>query len=418
MKNRLIFYFLIFILQFFNIINSHAVDDFNFKVTEIEISESGNVYKGINKGTVSSNNGIIINADEFEYRKNTNELKATGNVEVIDKSSNDQIFANSIIYFKNKEIIYSEGNSKALVNDIVVNADEFEYRKNTNELKATGNVEVIDKSSNDQIFANSIIYFKNKEIIYSEGNSKALVNDIVVNADEFEYRKNTNELKATGNVEVIDKSSNDQIFSNSIIYLKNKEIIYSEGNSKALVNDIVVKGDIFEFDKNKDKFIFKNNVRIDDTLNNNTIFSNYIIYEKNDESFFSKGPTEAIINKKYNFNSSDVFYLNNELKIYSNEESEIKDKFNHYSLSKFNYDILKKELIGEKILILTDYKLPKSDKYFFDSGFFNLEENQFIAQNVKSLLHPTLFIVVMPFLLFEEIPFILGLFSVPPNKVG
>ena len=271
MKNKLIFYLLIFILQFFNIINSHAVDDFNFNVTEIEISENGNVYKGINKGTVSSNNGIIINADEFEYRKNTNELKATGNVEVIDKSSNDQIF------------------------------------------------------------------------------------------------------------------------SNSIIYLKNKEIIYSEGNSKALVNDIVVKGDIFEFDKNKDKFIFKNNVRIDDTLNNNTIFSNHIIYEKNDESFFSKGPTEAIINKKYNFNSSDVFYLNNELKIYSNEESEIKDKFNHYSLSKFNYDILKKELIGEKILILTDYKLPKSDKYFFDSGFFNLEENQFIAQNVKILLHPTLF---------------------------
>ena len=118
------------------------------------------------------------------------------------------------------------------MNDIVVNADEFEYRKNTNELKATGNVEVIDKSSNDQIFSNSIIYLKNKEIIYSEGNSKALVNDIVVNADEFEYRKNTNELKATGNVEVIDKSSNDQIFSNSIIYLKNKEIIYSEGNLK------------------------------------------------------------------------------------------------------------------------------------------------------------------------------------------
>ena len=137
MKSRLIFYLLIFILQFFNIINSHAIDDFNFNVTEIEISENGNVYKGINKGTVSSNNGTIINADEFEYRKNTNELKATGNVEVIDKSSNDQIFSNSIIYLKNKEIIYSEGNSKALVNDIVVNADEFEYRKNTNELKAT-----------------------------------------------------------------------------------------------------------------------------------------------------------------------------------------------------------------------------------------------------------------------------------------
>ena len=53
MKSRLIFYLLIFILQFFKIINSHAVDDFNFNVTEIEISENGNVYKGIGKGTVS-----------------------------------------------------------------------------------------------------------------------------------------------------------------------------------------------------------------------------------------------------------------------------------------------------------------------------------------------------------------------------
>ena len=52
------------------------------------------------------------------------------------------------------------------------------------------------------------------------------------------------------------------------------------------MNDIVVKGDIFEFDKNKDKFIFKNNVRVDDTLNDNTIFSNHIIYEKTMKHFF------------------------------------------------------------------------------------------------------------------------------------
>ena len=131
---------------------------------------------------------MILNADEFEYKKNSNELKATGNVEVLDKTNNDRIFANSIIYLKNKEIIYSSGNSKALVKDLILNADEFEY-KNSNELKATGNVEVLDKTNNDRIFANSIIYLKNKEIIYSSGNSKALVKDLILNADEFEYKK-------------------------------------------------------------------------------------------------------------------------------------------------------------------------------------------------------------------------------------
>ena len=70
-----------------------------------------------------------------------------------------------------------------------------------------------------------------------------------MNADEFVYKKDSNELKATGNVEVIDKLSTDRIFSNSITYLKNKEIIYSTGNSKALVNNLVINGNVLEYEK-------------------------------------------------------------------------------------------------------------------------------------------------------------------------
>ena len=47
--------------------------------------------------------------------------------------------------------------------------------------------------------------------------------------------------------------------------------------------------------------------------------------------------------------------------------------------------------MGEKILVTTNYKLPKSDKYFFDTGFFNLKKNEFIAQNIKILLEPLIF---------------------------
>ena len=129
MKNKFIFYLLFSILQFLNFVNAFAVDGFIFNVTELEISDNGNLYKGLKKGKVSSSNGIIINADEFIYKKNSNELKATGNVEVVDKLSTDRIFSDSITYLKNEEIIYSTGNSKALVNDIIVNADEFIYKK-------------------------------------------------------------------------------------------------------------------------------------------------------------------------------------------------------------------------------------------------------------------------------------------------
>ena len=48
-------------------------------------------------------------------------------------------------------------------------------------------------------------------------------------------------------------------------------------------------------------------------------------------------------------------------------------------------------LVGELILVTTNYKLPKSDKFFFDTGFFNLKKNEFIAQNIKILLEPLIF---------------------------
>ena len=48
---------LIIILSFFQ--NSFS-DDFNFSVTEMLISENGNLIKGINGGTVTSNTNIII----------------------------------------------------------------------------------------------------------------------------------------------------------------------------------------------------------------------------------------------------------------------------------------------------------------------------------------------------------------------
>ena len=77
MKNKFIFYLLFSILQFLNFVNAFAVDGFIFNVTELEISDNGNLYKGLKKGKVSSSNGITINADEFIYKKNSNELKAT-----------------------------------------------------------------------------------------------------------------------------------------------------------------------------------------------------------------------------------------------------------------------------------------------------------------------------------------------------
>ena len=83
MKNKslIIFFIFLFNLVFFK---AYGIEVFNFNVTEIQISENGNKFVGVNRGTITSNDGISIEADEFEYDKNQNILNANGNVEVTD----------------------------------------------------------------------------------------------------------------------------------------------------------------------------------------------------------------------------------------------------------------------------------------------------------------------------------------------
>ena len=71
----------------------------------------GNLFKGPKKGEISTNDGIIIEADRFEYDKIKNILKANGNVQVED-IKNYNIFSERIFIIKKRDNNYW-GNSKA-----------------------------------------------------------------------------------------------------------------------------------------------------------------------------------------------------------------------------------------------------------------------------------------------------------------
>ena len=85
---------------FFLSVNS--AEQFNFDITDIEILQNGDVIKGIKKGTVSTNDGIIITADTFIYQKLLNILSAEGNVTIKDNKKNLEIYSNKVVYEKNK----------------------------------------------------------------------------------------------------------------------------------------------------------------------------------------------------------------------------------------------------------------------------------------------------------------------------
>ena len=145
MKNRFIKIILILISSL-NLFQVSLSDVFNFEVTELQVYEDGNLIKGINGGTVTSNNNIVITANNFEYDKSALLLKAYGNVKLIDTDENITIEADKVFYEKDKENIYTKGKSKASnSNNIEIIADEyFKYNKLTSLLEAKGGVIIND----------------------------------------------------------------------------------------------------------------------------------------------------------------------------------------------------------------------------------------------------------------------------------
>ena len=63
---------LLIIFGFFN--TTFSQDIFNFDVTEAEIIDDGNTFKGTKRGIATSEDGTIIHADNFEYDKLIDEL--------------------------------------------------------------------------------------------------------------------------------------------------------------------------------------------------------------------------------------------------------------------------------------------------------------------------------------------------------
>ena len=264
MKNKIKFIIYSFWFLIFCYSNVLSNDQFNFNITEVEITDEGNNFKGVKRGTITTNNGIIIDADEFNYNKISNILKANGNIKVFDKINNYIIFTDKITYLKNKEIILTDGNSRAYDNEINIVAKKFNYNKKLNVIIASENVKIEDKIEDLIIFTEKVEYKKNLELIKTEGYTEAkfqkkydlISSDVLINRDkmelsssnktkifdddnnlyqldEFKYYKNTSLLKGK-NVKISTKvhlksTDGDQyFFKDGFFNLKNQNYSASE----------------------------------------------------------------------------------------------------------------------------------------------------------------------------------------------
>ena len=147
MKNRYLLYLFFFYISFFN--TSHVVaDEFEFNVSEIILSDNGNIIE-TKKGTAKSLiDGINIDADTFLYNKSTSILTALGDVNITSIRNDYLIKTQSIIYNTVKKEISSQDNT--LINDTqgnLVKAQAFLLNLNNDVLKIK-EVEMINLQTN------------------------------------------------------------------------------------------------------------------------------------------------------------------------------------------------------------------------------------------------------------------------------
>ena len=172
---------------------------------------------------------------------------------------------------------------------------------------------------------------------------------------------------------------------NKIIGSKRGEISTGDG--------IIIEANNFIYKKNENLLNANGRVIINDKINNYKIFSEDVTYQKNNQKIISRGKTKSEINSRFILNSIDVEFLR-DIKILSSKKNTSiidSDKETYLELKNFSFSINDKLLEGEKILVNLNYNLPQSEKLFFESGIFNFNEKSFVAKNIEINLKKDIF---------------------------
>ena len=174
MKNKILSVLIIFFTKILLMQFSMAQDQFSFDVSEIQILNDGNKIIGSKRGQISTNDGVIIEADNFIYLKIENILNATGKVTIKDTVNDQNISSDNITYDKNREKIISEGPTKSKINSrFILKSSDVIFLRNQKLLSSDKNSTLIDEDEQTYIELKKFNFFLEDKILKGE---KILVN--------------------------------------------------------------------------------------------------------------------------------------------------------------------------------------------------------------------------------------------------
>ena len=114
-------------------------------------------------------NEFNLVAETIKIYQAENKIIAEGNVVSKDINGNT-ILSDKATYLKNKNFLIAENNVTATNKEgMIIKSQKLSFDKKKNLIIAENFVEVIDNEANNKIMSNKINYFKNNEIIVSEG---------------------------------------------------------------------------------------------------------------------------------------------------------------------------------------------------------------------------------------------------------
>ena len=117
------------------------------------------------------------------------------------------------------------------------------------------------------------------------------------------------------------------------------------------------------------------NVKFEDKKRNTIITTEKATYRKKEEIVFTEGDSKALIENRYNFSSSNVNYNKIKQQISSQNKSKIiEDNGNIYEANNFLYEINTKILKAKNVNLTAQIDKNKKDNYFFSEDFLILQK--------------------------------------------
>ena len=194
MKNKFI------IAIFLVLLNLHSpkivlAEEFIFEISNMEITDNGSIYKGKNRGKIVTDTQLELVSDNFEYLKNTNQLKTTGNVRLFDLKNNISINAETIHYFKDKDKISSIGKTLIKIsNNYTIEGYDLTFLMNEMLLSSNKSTTIKDNELNEYTLE-SFQYFINQEILTGENIQVSINQNNQTNDDKFLIKTGFFDLK-------------------------------------------------------------------------------------------------------------------------------------------------------------------------------------------------------------------------------